>query len=143
MTYNTSTNTISDSKPLENDGETLTPLMDFIQKILLDDKEADSLDLRCQAEHGNERVAVDWIVEKMARCCQQSKVGKKLPTAFYVHISALATLNPVLTIYEKCARQNIPNIDEATLVKFQLRQPKISYLFYFTYIICRPLYSFL
>jgi len=130
MTYNTSTNTISDSKPLENDGETLTPLMGFIQKILLDEKEAESLDLRCQAEPGNERVAVDWIAEKVARCCRESKVGKKLPTAFYVHISALATLNPVLIIYEKCAKQNIPNIDEATLVKFQLRQPKISYLFY-------------
>ena len=130
MTYNTSTNTISDSKPLENDGETLTPLMGFIQKILLDEKEAESLDLRCQAEPGNERVAVDWIAEKVARCCRESKVGKKLPTAFYVHISALETLNPVLIIYEKCAKQNIPNIDEATLVKFQLRQPKISYLFY-------------
>ncbi|MCY7386082.1 MAG: DNA phosphorothioation-associated putative methyltransferase [Microcoleus sp. CAN_BIN18] len=130
MTYNTSTNTISDSKPLENDGETLTPLMGFIQKILLDEKEAESLDLRCQTEHSNEIVAVDWIVEKVARCCRESKVGKKLPTAFYVHISALATLNPVLIIYEKCAKQNIPNIDEATLVKFQLRQPKISYLFY-------------
>ena len=130
MTYNTSTNTISDSKPLENDGETLTPLMGFIQKILLDEKEAESLDLRCQAEPGNERVAVDWIAEKVARCCRESKVGKKLPTAFYVHISALETLNPVLIIYEKCAKQNIPNIDEPTLVKFQLRQPKISYLFY-------------
>ncbi|MFS8119587.1 MAG: DNA phosphorothioation-associated putative methyltransferase, partial [Microcoleus sp.] len=73
---------------------------------------------------------MDWIVEKVARCCRESKVGKQLPTAFYIHISALATLNPVLTIYEKCAKQNIPNIDEATLVKFQLRQPKISYLFY-------------
>ncbi len=130
MTYNTSTNTISDSKPLENDGEILTPLTGFIQKILLDEKEAESLELRYQADPGNEIVAVDWIVEKVARCCRESKVGKKLPTAFYVHISALATLNPVLIIYEKCAKQNIPNIDEATLVKFQLRQPKISYLFY-------------
>ena len=68
--------------------------------------------------------------KKWLCCCRESKVGKKLPTAFYVHISALATLDSILTIYEKCARQNVPNVDEATLVKFQLRQPKISYLFY-------------
>ncbi len=130
MIYDTSTNTILDSEPLENDGELLTPLMAFSQEMLLDEEEAKPLDMRYQAEPGNEGVAVDYIVEKVARCCRESKVGKKLPTAFYVHISALATLNPVLIIYEKCARQNIPNIDKATLVKFQLHQPKISYLFY-------------
>ncbi len=130
MTYDTSINTILDSNPLENDGELLTPLMAFAQQILLHEKEAEPLDMRLQAEPGNEGVRVDILVEKVARCCRESTVGKKLPTAFYVHVSALASLNPVLIIYEKCARQNIQNIDRATLVKFQLRQPKISYLFY-------------
>ncbi len=130
MTYDPDITTISQNEPLENNGQLLTPLMVFAAEVLLNEKEAEPLDLRSQAEPGNEGVAVDYIVEKVARCCRESKVGKKLPTAFYIHVSALATLNPVLTIYEKCARQNVPNIDEATLVKFQLRQPKISYLFY-------------
>ncbi len=130
MTYDPDITTISQDEPLENNGKLLTPLMVFAAEVLLNEKEAEPLDLRYQAEPGNEGVAVDYIVEKVARCCRESKVGKKLPTAFYIHVSALATLNPVLTIYEKCARQNVPNVDEATLVKFQLRQPKISYLFY-------------
>jgi len=133
MTYNISTNTILDSKPLENDGELLTPLMVFSQEVLLHEKEAEHKNLRDQAEPGHEvdeGFGVDYLVKKVADCCQKSPVGKKIPRAFYVHVSALAALNPVLGIYEKCARQNIENIEEATLVKFQLHQPKISYLFY-------------
>ncbi|TAF30327.1 MAG: DNA phosphorothioation-associated putative methyltransferase [Oscillatoriales cyanobacterium] len=130
MTYDTNTNTILDSEPLENDRELLTPLMAFTQEVLLDEEEAEPLDVRYQALPGNERVAVDCIVEKVARCCRESKVGKKLPTAFYIHVSALSGLNPVLVIYENCARRHLENIEEATLVKFSLNQPKISYLFY-------------
>ncbi|MDQ2100883.1 MAG: DNA phosphorothioation-associated putative methyltransferase [Tychonema bourrellyi B0820] len=130
MTYDPDITTISEGEPLENNGQLLTPLMVFAAEVLLYEKEAEPLDLRDQAEHGNEEIAVDNLVKKVADCCRESKVGKKLPTAFYIHVSALATLNPVLTIYEKCARQNIENIEEATLVKFQLHQPKISYLFY-------------
>lgn len=124
MTYDPDITTISQDEPLENNGQLLTPLMVFAAEVLLNEKEA---------EPGNGEDRKFWVdnqVAKVACCCRESKVGKKLPTAFYIHVSALATLNPVLTIYEKCARQNVPNIDEATLVKFQLRQPKISYLFY-------------
>lgn len=124
MTYDPDITTISQDEPLENNGQLLTPLMVFAAEVLLNEKEA---------EPGNDEDRKFWVdnqVAKVACCCRESKVGKKLPTAFYIHVSALATLNPVLTIYEKCARQNVPNIDEATLVKFQLRQPKISYLFY-------------
>lgn len=35
--------------------------------------------------------------------CQQSKIGKKLPTAFYIHLSALEQLHPVLRLYENIA----------------------------------------
>lgn len=134
MTYDTDTNTILHTDSLENNGEVLTPLMAFAQEVLLHENEVISAKnsinaVPCSRDEIND-FCVDKLVAKVARCCRESKVGKKLPTAFYVHISALATLNPVLIIYEKCAKQNIPNIDEATLVKFQLRQPKISYLFY-------------
>ena len=130
MTYDLGITTISHSNPLENNGELLTPLMVFSQEILLHQEEAEPLDLRSQAEPGNEGVWVDRLVAKVARCCHESKVGKKLPTAFYVHVSALPALTAVLRIYENCARRNLDNIDKATIVKFNLRQPKISYLFY-------------
>jgi DNA phosphorothioation-associated putative methyltransferase len=130
MTYDLDITTISHSEPLENNGEMLTPLMVFAQEILLHQEEAEPLDLRDQAEPGNEGVWVNYLVAKVAQCCHESKVGKKLPTAFYVHVSALSALTSILKIYENCARRNLETIDNATIVKFNLRQPKISYLFY-------------
>ncbi|NJS11800.1 MAG: DNA phosphorothioation-associated putative methyltransferase [Microcoleus sp. CSU_2_2] len=130
MNYDTAITTISHSESLENNGELLTPLMVFGQEVVLHQEEAEPLELRYQADPGNEGVLVDRLVAKVAHCCHQSTVGKKLPTAFYVHVSALSALTSILKIYENCARRNLDNIDEATIVKFNLRQPKISYLFY-------------
>ncbi|MGC1245013.1 MAG: DNA phosphorothioation-associated putative methyltransferase, partial [Spirulinaceae cyanobacterium] len=62
--------------------------------------------------------------------CQQSKVGKLLPTALYVHTSALSCLAPQLRSYESRVRETSKQLAEATLVKFNLNKPKISYLFY-------------
>ncbi len=62
--------------------------------------------------------------------CLESAVGKKLPGALYVHISALGELHPVLRCYEAIARRHIGQIEGATLVKFSIDKPKISYLFY-------------
>ncbi|MEG4170789.1 MULTISPECIES: DNA phosphorothioation-associated putative methyltransferase [unclassified Microcoleus] len=133
MTYDTSTNTILESEPLENNGELLTPLMVFARKVLQENEAISEKDYVAAVPYPPDEInnfRVDNLVEKVARCCRESKVGKKLPTAFYVHVSALPALNPLLIIYENCARINIENIEEATLVKFQLHQPKISYLFY-------------
>lgn len=66
----------------------------------------------------------------IANCCQQSPIGKRLPNALYVHVSALEALNPQLRLYEGCASRTIGRLDGATLIKFQTNQPKISYLFY-------------
>jgi DNA phosphorothioation-associated putative methyltransferase len=66
----------------------------------------------------------------IANCCKQSKIGKLLPNALYVHVSALEALNPKLRIYEGCASRTIGRMDDATLIKFHINQPKISYLFY-------------
>lgn len=74
-------------------------------------------------------------------CCQESKIGKKLPTALYVHASALEQLHPLLRLYENFAnRLIISNKEEglklvyppelATIVKFHLDKAKISYLYY-------------
>jgi len=66
----------------------------------------------------------------IAKYCQQSPIGKKLPNALYVHISCLDRLHPLLRLYEACASRTIGRMEEATLIKFHAHKPKISYLFY-------------
>jgi DNA phosphorothioation-associated putative methyltransferase len=66
----------------------------------------------------------------IARACQQSRVGKHLPGALYVHTSALPSLEPLLQDYENRARTIPEEIQGFTLIKFSTDRPKISYLFY-------------
>ncbi len=66
----------------------------------------------------------------VAKSCRQSNIGKHLPTALYVHVSAIAQLDPLLRIYEGCASRTMGRLEDATLVKFYTNEPKISYLFY-------------
>lgn len=65
----------------------------------------------------------------VSELCQHSEVGKLLPSALYVHVSALPSLNPRLQSYEETAKfareqQNV------NIVKFSTDKFKISYLFY-------------
>ncbi|MBH8572191.1 DNA phosphorothioation-associated putative methyltransferase [Nostocaceae cyanobacterium CENA369] len=62
--------------------------------------------------------------------CEKSKIGKHTRGALYVHVSALAALDPLLRIYEGCASRTIGRVDGATLIKYYTDQPQISYLFY-------------
>ena len=62
--------------------------------------------------------------------CKNSTVGKRLPTALYVHICALENLDPLLQDYEQRARALAGDVDDATIVKFGTDRPKISYLYY-------------
>ena len=64
------------------------------------------------------------------QACQQSKIGKLLPAAFYVHISALNELDPKLRLYEGCASRNIGGTEDANIIKFHTDKPCISYLYY-------------
>jgi DNA phosphorothioation-associated putative methyltransferase len=64
------------------------------------------------------------------QACQQSKIGKLLPTALYVHISALNEIDPKLRLYEGCASRNIGGTDDANILKFHTDKPCISYLYY-------------
>jgi DNA phosphorothioation-associated putative methyltransferase len=66
----------------------------------------------------------------IATCCQRSTVGRLTTSSLWVHISALEELDPMLRLYEGCANRTIGRLSEATLIKFHLQQPKISYLFY-------------
>jgi DNA phosphorothioation-associated putative methyltransferase len=62
--------------------------------------------------------------------CEKSKIGKHTRGALYVHVSALAALDPLLRIYEGCASRTIGRVDGATLIKYCTDKPQISYLFY-------------
>ncbi len=66
----------------------------------------------------------------IAAACQKSRVGKLLPDALYVHISALCHLDPLLQRYEAQARQSVDSVEAATLIKFSFDKPSLSYLFY-------------
>jgi len=62
--------------------------------------------------------------------CQRSSVGKRLPDALYVHVSALELLDPALQALEQLARKVTAQVETATLVKFSFSKPQIVYLFY-------------
>ena len=66
----------------------------------------------------------------VAERCQNSPIGKKLPGSLWVHVSAIETLDPLLRLYEGCASRTIGRPEEANVIKFHCRKPKISYLFY-------------
>ena len=68
--------------------------------------------------------------DAIAYSCQKSQVGKLLPNALYVHTDALPLLDPILQQYEKDASNLAEIIEKATIVKFALDKPKISYFYY-------------
>lgn len=67
--------------------------------------------------------------DQIAVVCRSSQVGKLLPEALYVHVSALSALDPILQAYETEARR-LAGAGEATLIKFSIAKPSISYLRY-------------
>lgn len=66
----------------------------------------------------------------IASTCRRSRVGKLLPEALYVHVSALQALDPLLQRYEHEAQHIACHPEAITLVKFNLQKPTISYLRY-------------
>jgi DNA phosphorothioation-associated putative methyltransferase len=68
--------------------------------------------------------------EVLATACRTSAVGKLTPTALYLHKDALELLDPVLRVYEGCARTLAGRIEGANIIKLHLHEPKVSYLSY-------------
>ena len=68
--------------------------------------------------------------ETIDEACRRSAVGKLLPNALYVHRSALESLDPLLRVYEGCARAYLGEIDGANLIKLHRESGKVSYLVY-------------
>jgi hypothetical protein len=57
--------------------------------------------------------------EAVDEACRRSAVGKLLPTALYVHCIALEALDPLLRVYDGCARAYIGTLDGANLIKLE------------------------
>lgn len=66
----------------------------------------------------------------IAKVCQESKIGLKLPTSLSIHISALSELEPFLRLYEGCASRTIGRFDGTNIIRFHINKPIISYQFY-------------
>lgn len=66
--------------------------------------------------------------EILAQRCRQSAVGQQRPNSLWVHVSALEKLDPLLRLYEGCASRTIGRLEEATVVKFHIGTPRITYL---------------
>lgn len=62
--------------------------------------------------------------------CQASAIGRRTEHALYIHISLLSELSPLLRLYEGCANRTVGRMDGATVVKFHIKSPKITYLYY-------------
>ena len=69
-------------------------------------------------------------LDGVAERCQSSPIGKKLANSLWVHVSAIETLDPLLRLYEGCASRTIGRPEEANVIKFHFRKPKITYLVY-------------
>lgn len=68
---------------------------------------------------------------QIVKLCRQSKVGKILPDAFYIHVTVIAELEDLLVAYEARARELLERKDNNyNILKFGLSKPQISYLSY-------------
>lgn len=70
------------------------------------------------------------MVTAISASCQQSRVGKKLPDALYIHLSAVGQLPVSLQACDRQARELLPLGARFSIIKFSYSESKISYLFY-------------
>lgn len=66
--------------------------------------------------------------EALTQRCRQSPIGQQRPNSLWVHVSAIEQLDPLLRLYEGCASRTIGRLEEATVVKFHIGTPRITYL---------------
>ena len=69
-------------------------------------------------------------LDLVSSLANESIVGKRLPSALYVHLSALDLLAAPLRVYEGCARWLVGEVEHANIVKLATDKPKVSYLAY-------------
>lgn len=60
-------------------------------------------------------------------------VGKVLPDAIYIHVTALPSAGPLTRLYEGCARVLVGDVPGANIIKLSRRDRRVSYLSYPTF----------
>lgn len=68
--------------------------------------------------------------DRVRAAAAASRLGKRLPTALYLHADALGQLPPILRVLDGAARRLIGNVEASTVVKLHLDRPAVSYLEY-------------
>lgn len=68
--------------------------------------------------------------ERIRAAGAASPVGKRMPTALYLHADGLHHLPPILRVLEGVARRLVGEIDEELVIKLHLDKPAVSYLEY-------------
>ncbi len=68
--------------------------------------------------------------ETVDLACQESKIGKLLPKALYIHRNYVDRLSPILRIYVGCAQVLIGEIEDANIIKIHRHTGKVSYMIY-------------
>lgn len=68
--------------------------------------------------------------ERIAEAIRSAKVGKRMPTALYVHTSAIPELPTCLRVLEGCARELLGTVMDATIIKIDVERPRVAYLEY-------------
>jgi DNA phosphorothioation-associated putative methyltransferase len=68
--------------------------------------------------------------DRVRSAASASAVGKRLPTALYLHSDAVGMLPPILRVLEGAARRLVGTMDASTVVKLHLDRPAVSFLEY-------------
>lgn len=68
--------------------------------------------------------------ERICEAAKAGRAGKLLPAALYVHAAALEELPVILRLLDGVARRLIGEVEQASVVKFHLDRPAVSYLEY-------------
>ncbi len=66
--------------------------------------------------------------ELIDAACLRAKVGRLTTNALYVHRSAISSLDPILRVFEGCAKAYLGDVDDANVVKLHRFSGKVSYL---------------
>ena len=66
--------------------------------------------------------------EMIDAACQRASLGRLTSNALYLHRSAVSSLEPVLRVFEGCARAYLGDVDDANVVKLHRFSGKVSYL---------------
>jgi len=69
-------------------------------------------------------------MEHIRTACSSRTAGKLMPTALYLHRSALQDQPLALRLYEACASNYLGDVSDANIIKLSVVEPKISYLTY-------------